>query len=168
MHQPPLESRGAVPFVPQRQAPRTHGQMQPQPMATTERVKCLHCPRYFDRLTRPKGRHTVYCSKSCRNYASRARVADRFADPVGVARFREQQARMAQRRAAPAPDLSAVIARIPELAQVLQVVESDHGHEALRRAPAESVTGAPAHPTASRKTQPVTNHARRAKGTQNE
>ena len=150
-----------------RHATHKHGQMEPQPMATTERVKCLNCPRYFERLTRPKGRLTVYCSKSCRNYASRARVADRFADPVGVAKFREQQARMAQRRAAPAPDLSAVIARIPELAHALGVVESDHGYEALRRTPTE-VTGDLSHPTASHKTQPLTNHARRAKGTHDE
>ena len=131
----------------------------------TEVAQCLYCPREFERIARPKGNLTVYCSRSCRNYASRDRIAARGGDPAGIAKFHEQQARRAQLADPVRGNLLTVIHHIPELAQVLGAVQSAHGHESLmQRTPTESVTSATAHPTAMQNNTTPNQTRRRAKG----
>jgi len=147
-----------------RRVARRHGQVRP---VGVEVVKCADCPRTFERLIVPKGRPRLYCTKSCANYASRRRVKGTTLTPVKVAMHNWQQA---QRRAAPPPasftQALHALRGLPDLHAILSgdnpdAVQSAHGHEALRRSPAE-VTAAPADPTETQ--QKPTNLRTRPKG----
>lgn len=129
-----------------------------------EVVKCADCPRTFERLIVPKGRPRLYCSKSCANYASRRRVKGTTLTPVKVAMGNWQ----AQRRAAPPATFAQALHALrglPDLHAILSddidAIQSEHGHEALRRTPTEA-TSAPAHPAETQ--QEPTNKRTRPKG----
>ena len=133
-----------------------------------EKVKCADCPRTFERPIVPKGRPRLYCSKSCGNYASRRRVKGTTLTPVKVAMHNWQQA---QRRAAPPPATFSqaveALRGLPDLHAILSgenpdAVQSAHGHEALRRSPAEA-TSAPAHPAETQQ-KPTNLRTRPTKG----
>jgi hypothetical protein len=118
-------------------------------------------PKLFERPIVPRGRPRLYCSKSCANYASRRRVKGTTLTPAKVVKAKWQ----AQREAAPPTFADALegLRGLPELHAILtgSVVESEHGHEALRRTPTEA-TSAPAHPAETQ--QEPTNKRTRPKG----
>ena len=132
-----------------------------------EVVKCADCPRTFERPIVPKGRPRLYCTKSCANYASRRRIKGTTLTPVKVAMHNWQQA---QRRAAPPASFTQALHALrglPDLHAILSgenpdAVQSAHGHEALRRSPAEA-TSAPAHPAETQQ-KPTNLRTRPTKG----
>lgn len=131
-----------------------------------EVVQCADCPRTFERPIVPRGRPRLYCSKSCANYASRHRVSGTTLTPAKVVKARWQ----AQRRAAPPTFADALegLRGLPELHAILtgSVVQSAHGHEALRRTPTEA-TSAPAHPAESQQ-KPTNKRTRPEQGKENQ
>ncbi len=147
----------------QRRGSRAHGHLQP---VGVEVVQCADCPRTFERPIVPKGRPRLYCSKSCANYASRRRVKGTTLTPVKVAMGNWQ----AQREAAPPTFADALegLRVIPELHAILtgSVVESEHGHEALRRTPTEA-TSARAHPAEAQQ-KPTNKRTRPEQGKENQ
>ena len=160
----PLQSGVLPPFRTQRRGTRRRGQVQP---VGVEVVKCADCPRTFERPIVPKGRPRLYCTKSCANYASRRRVKGTTLTPVKVAMHNWQ----AQHRAAPPPasfsQALQALRGLPDLHAILSgenpdAVQSAHGHEALRRSPAEA-TSAPAHPAETQQ-KPTNLRTRPTKG----
>ena len=147
----------------QRRESRARVQVAP---AGVEVVKCADCPRTFERPIVPKGRPRQYCSKSCANYASRRRVKGTTLTPAKVVKANWQ----AQRRAAPPTFAQAVEALrgLPELHAILTgaVVQSEHGHEALRRTPTEA-TSARAHPAETQQ-KPINKRTRPEQGKENQ
>lgn len=144
----------------QRRGTREQSQVQP---VGVEVVKCADCPRTFERPIVPKGRPRLYCTKSCANYASRRRIKGTTLTPVKVAMHNWQQA---QRRAAPPASFTQALHALrglPDLHAILSgenpdAVQSEHGHEALRRSPAEA-TSARAHPAETQQ-EPTPNRTR--------
>jgi hypothetical protein len=147
----------------QRRRSRAHGHLQP---VGVEVVQCADCPRTFERPIVPKGRPRQFCSKSCANYASRRRVKGTTLTPAKVVKAKWQ----AQRRAAPPTFADALegLRGLPELHEILTgaVVESEHGHEALRRTPTEA-TSAQAHPAEAQQ-KPTNKRTRPEQGKENQ
>ena len=129
-----------------------------------EVVQCADCPRTFERPIVPKGRPRLYCTKSCANYASRRRIKGTTGlTPVKVAMHNWQ----AQRPAAPPLTFSQAVEALrglPDLHAILSgaAIQSEHGHEALRRTPTEA-TSARAHPAETQQ-EPTPNRTRPTKG----
>jgi hypothetical protein len=139
------------------------------PTLPVEVVKCADCPRTFERLIVPKGRPRLYCSKSCANYASRRRVKGTTLTPVKVAMGNWQ----AQRRAAPPATFAQALHALrglPDLHAILSddidAIQSEHGHEALRRTPTEA-TSARAHPAETQQ-KPINKRTRPEQGKENQ
>ena len=114
----------------------------------------------------PKGRPRQFCSKSCANYASRRRVKGTTLTSAKAVKAKWQ----AQREAAPPTFAEALegLRGLPELHAILTggVVESEHGHEALRRTPTEA-TSARAHPAESQQ-EPTNKQTRPEQGKENQ
>jgi hypothetical protein len=147
----------------QRRGLRTRSHYDP---VGVEVVQCADCPRTFERPIVPKGRPRQFCSKSCANYASRRRVKGTTLTPAKVVKAKWQ----AQRRAAPPTFADALegLRGLPELHAILtsSVVESEHGHEALRRTPTEA-TSARAHPAEAQQ-KPTNKRTRPEQGKENQ
>ena len=158
-----LETGVAPTLQPSSRGTRAHGHLQ---LVGVEVVQCADCPRTFERPIVPKGRPRLYCTKSCANYASRHRVSGTTLTPAKAVKAKWQ----AQREAAPPTFAEALegLRGLPELHAILTggVVESEHGHEALRRTPTEA-TSARAHPAESQQ-EPTNKQTRPEQGEENQ
>jgi hypothetical protein len=118
-----------------------------------EVVECANpnCSNQYERPVGVRGRPQQYCSRLCGNFA---RLMVKAAAQPQVRPFTY----------APAPNRAAPPIHETDAHATGGAIQSAHGHEALRRTPTESVTGATAHSTASTNNSQPTNTPKTGQG----